>query len=177
MSFSNIGNNLLSIDFDFYHLEKLLYSLDMSLSEVNREIAESGYSDCEYLFESGEYLIGVGFCAMQRYILSFLQDKEIKPGVARTLGPKSVEGTAIVKLIHAAGNYWKHEPEWHIWLTELQKRSQDTVDIVLHGKNSSYFPLSALLYELCGDKPLQLANCLPYLIEWRSDVIDEFYSN
>ncbi|GAC03276.1 hypothetical protein [Paraglaciecola chathamensis] len=161
------------IDTGFYYLEQLLASIDLSLTDINRQIDASGETDREYLCDHGEYLIGVGFCAMQRYLFDFLQDEDIDPGLARELGPHSTKGVPIAKLIHAAGNYWKHEPEWHVWLTELKKRSQDTVDAVLHGKDSSHYPLAALLYELSGNEPLLLSNCLPHLTEWRDHVVDK----
>ncbi len=109
---------------------------------------------------------------MQRYLFSVLQDLKVDPVLAREMGPKSQNGIAIAKLIHAAANYWKHEPEWHIWLEQLKPQSQKTVDVILHGRESADYPLSDLLADLCGENNLLLINCLPYLIKWRLSVYE-----
>lgn len=83
---------------------------------------------------------------------------------------ESQKGEPIAKLIHATANYWKHEPEWPIDLDKLRADSQQTVDIMLHGKESADYPLVGLLAGLCEDKPLLLVNCLPQLKEWRAAV-------
>ncbi|MDD9197418.1 hypothetical protein PVK62_16440 [Aliivibrio sp. S3MY1] len=157
-------------DTDFHYLQGVLNSLDSSLSDINEKIKNSDVCDVSGLCDHGEYLIGLGFCAMQRYFFSTLQDIEIEAHVARDLGSKSVLDKPVAKLIHAAANYWKHEPEWHIWLAELKPRSQKTIDEILHGREFADYPLSELLADLCGEKELLLSNCLPYLIEWRKAV-------
>jgi len=157
-------------DSGFMHLEGLLRTLDSSLTSIHEQIKAAEVCEVETICEQGEYLIGVGFCAMQRYLFDVLQDIEIEASYARKLGPKSQKGVAVAKLIHAAANYWKHEPEWHIWLDKLRKDSQKTVDILLHGKESTDYPLAGLLADLCEDKPQLLVNCLPQLLEWRTAV-------
>jgi len=152
------------------HLEGLLRTLDSSLTCIQDQIKAADVYEVEIICEQGEYLIGVGFCAMQRYLFDVLQDIDIEASEARKLGPKSRKGKSVAKLIHAAANYWKHEPEWHIWLDKLRKDSQRTVDILLHGKESADYPLADLLSDLCGDKSLLLVNCLPQLLEWRAAV-------
>ena len=157
-------------DSGFGHLEGLLRTLDSSLTSIHDQLKAADIWDFESICEQGEYLIGLGFCAMQRYLFDVLQDIDIEASDARKLGPKSQKGVAVAKLIHAAANYWKHEPEWHIWLDKLRKDSQRTVDILLHGKESADYPLAGLLADLCEDKPLLLVNCLPQLLEWRAAV-------
>ena len=152
------------------HLEGLLRTLDSSLMCIQDQIKAADVYEVEIICEQGEYLIGVGFCAMQRYLFDVLQDIEIEASHARKLGPKSQKGEPLAKLIHAAANYWKHEPEWHLWLDKLRGDSQRTVDIILQGKESADYPLADLLSDLCGDKPLLLVNCLPQLLEWRAAV-------
>jgi len=122
------------------------------------------------LCEEGEYFIGVGFCAMQRFIFEAVQDKNIDANEARELGPRSIGGTPVAKLVHAAANYWKHSPEWPIWQLELTKHSQRTVDVMLNGRESADYPLADLLADLCKGKPLQLIHCTPYLDDWRNAV-------
>jgi len=161
-------NGLQFGDAEMSYLEELLSSIDTSL------IAITSKADiCESNFDKGEYFIGAGFCVMQRYLFDVLQDVDVKPHSARNLGPKSALGIPIAKLIHDAANYWKHSPEWHIWQSELKKNSQQTIDDVLHGRESADYPLSDLLADLCKEKGLSLISCLPYLIEWRLAVYDD----
>ena len=157
-------------DSGFRHLEGLLRTLDSSLSSIHEQIKTAEACEVEIICEQGEYLIGVGFCAMQRYLFDVLQNIDTEASYARKLGPKTQKGESVAQLIHAAANYWKHEPEWHIWLDKLRKDSQKTVDIILQGKESADYPLADLLSELCGAKPLLLVNCLPQLLEWRAAV-------
>jgi len=159
------------------HLEELLSSIDALTSNVTDEakLGELTDTDCD----RGEYFIGVGFCAMQRYLFDVLEDVNIKPHLARQLGPKSSKGRPIAELIHSAANYWKHSPEWHVWLDSLGKRSQDTLDILLHERNSADYPLSDLLADLCIEDTLSLINCLPHLLDWRLAVYEhvKMYEN
>ncbi len=154
-------------DAEFSYLTELLRSVDKTLDEVNNQISQADAFDVECLYDKCEYFIGVGFCAMQRYLFDTLQDQELDPGLARQLGPKNLEGVAIAQIIHAAANYWKHSPEWDICLTEFTSRSQNTIDRVLHGRDFSDYPLAALLSDLSEEGALLLSNCLPILRDWR----------
>lgn len=164
------GNEL--HDLGIGYLTGFLESLDNSLSPIHTAIESSSICEVESYCDHGEYLIGVGFCVMQRYLFDVLQDIEIDPGLARDLGPKSNNNVAVARLIHAAANYWKHAPEWHVWLQELEPKSQKTIDEVLHTRDSAHYPLSDLLADLCYKESVQLVNCLPYLVEWRKAIYD-----
>jgi len=157
-------------DLGIGNLEPLLKIIDASLSPIHKAINTAGIGNGESNCEQAEYLIGVGFCAIQKYLFDVLQDIKIDVGLARDLGPKSNKGIAIARLIHSAANYWKHEPEWHIWLEELKPNSQKTIDETLHGKDFADYPLSELLADLCNGNTLSLSGCLPYLKEWRAAV-------
>ena len=91
------------------HLEGLLRTLDSSLTCIQEQIKAADVYEVEIICEQGEYLIGVGFCVMQRYFLDVLQDIDIEANNARKLGPKTQKGESVAQLIHAAANYWKHE--------------------------------------------------------------------
>ncbi|MGM0563830.1 MAG: hypothetical protein ACQES2_05815 [Pseudomonadota bacterium] len=171
------GEQMKFADAEFSYLEELLSSIDVSLARTNARIKQSDVWDIDCLCDKGEYLIGVGFCAMQRYLFDILRDVKIDPGLARELGPKSTNGVPVAKLVHSAANYWKHEPEWHSWLLELQEKSQKTVDTILHRRDSADYPLSELLADFCGENDLLLVNCLPYLSEWRSAVWEHVSKN
>lgn len=159
-------------DAELGYLEELLRSIDKVLSGVHSRIKISTDPEGEGLCDKGEYFIGVGFCAIQRYLVDVLQDKKIDKGAALKLGPKTKEGLPIAVLFHSAGNYWKHSPEWHIWMSELDDRSQQTIDRLLAHEGSAWYPLSEFLAGLCDTESFSLLSCIPILIKWRQAVND-----
>ena len=61
-------------DLGISFLEGVLDSLDNSLDPIHKAIKTSSIWEVESYCDHGEYLIGVGFCVMQRYLLDVLQD-------------------------------------------------------------------------------------------------------
>ncbi|HIF9447761.1 TPA: hypothetical protein ACX6SQ_000338 [Photobacterium damselae] len=169
---SRIGNEIEFSDVEFFYISEVLKPIDASLSKLNNQISKADVWEVDYLCDNGEYLIGLGFCIMQRYMFDVLKDIKLNPLEARKLGPCSCFGEPVAELIHIAANYWKHEPEWNIWLEKLKKQSQETVDKVLHHRNSAQYPLSDLLADLNGSSDLTLLGCLSYLIDWRKAVFE-----
>ncbi|HCH5892728.1 TPA: hypothetical protein NKZ90_002152 [Vibrio parahaemolyticus] len=169
---SKNGNEIEFADVEFSYIEEVLKPIDSSLSQINRQISEADIWEVGCLCDKGEYLIGLGFCIMQRYMFDVLRDVKVEPSTAREQGPRSSCGEPVADLIHSAANYWKHEPEWHIWREKLDNRSQKTVDKVLHHRDLAHYPLSDLLADLNGSSNLTLIGCLPYLTQWRKAVFD-----
>lgn len=171
-----VSNNEIH-DLGIGYLTGVLESLDNSLISIHTAIENSNKWEVESNCDHGEYLIGVGFCVMQRYLFDVLLDLKIDPGFARDLGPRINNDVAVARLIHSAANYWKHAPEWHIWLQDLKPKSQKTIDEVLHTRDSADYPLSDLLADLCRENSVLLVNCLPYLVEWRKAIYDYIEKN
>jgi hypothetical protein len=169
--------DLLFGDAELSYLEELLGSIDKILSDISLRINISTDPESDGLCDKGEYFIGAGFCAMQRYLADVLQDKRIDKGVALQLGPKNKEGVAISLIVHAAGNYWKHSPEWHIWMDKLDDRSQKTIDRLVSHNGHAWYVLSEVLAELCNGEELSLLNCIPYLEKWRYAIHQNLHEN
>ena len=174
---SKKGNEIEFADVEFSYIEEVLKPIDSSLFELNKNISKAEIWEVGPLCDKGEYLIGLGFCIMQRYMFDVLRDIDIDAFKARQLGPFSTFGEPVAELIHSAANYWKHEPQWHIWLEKLKKQSQETVDKILHHRDEAYYPLSDLLADLNGSSELTLLGCLPYLIDWRKNVYEHTEKN
>lgn len=164
-----IGDNEFA-DAELGYLEELLSCIDKVLSEVHTKIKASSDPESEGLCDKGEYFIGAGFCAMQRYLVDVLQDKKLDKGIALQLGPKTEEGLPFSVLINSAANYWKHSPEWHIWLEELDERSQKTVDRILKRDGPVWYPLSEVIASVCNVDEFTLLNYIPILKKWRQAV-------
>jgi hypothetical protein len=174
---SRKDSDLIFGDAELSYLGELLGSIDKILSDINQRIDISTDPESDGLFDKGEYFIGAGFCAMQRYLADVLQDKSIDKGVALQLGPKNKEGVAISLIVHAAGNYWKHSPEWHIRMDKLDDRSQKTIDRLASHDGPSSYVLSEVLAELCHGEELSLVSCIPYLEEWRYAIHQNLHKN
>lgn len=157
-------------DNELSYLQELLGCIDKILLDINTRIKTSADPESEGLCDKAEYFVGVGFCAIQRYLADVLEDKKIDKGAALQLGPKTAEGLPVSMLIHSAGNYWKHSPEWHIWLDRLDERSQRTVDRIMSYEGLVRYPLSEVLAGLCESGELSLLECIPILKEWRQSV-------
>lgn len=174
---SGEGNDFVFVDAELSYLEELLGSIDQILSDVILRIKNSTDPVSDGLCDKGEYFIGAGFCAMQRYLVGVLQDQKIDKGEALQLGPKNKEGVAISLVVHAAGNYWKHSPEWHIWTEKLNARSQKTIDRLINHEGPAWYVLSDVLADLCNGNELSLRSCIPYLKKWRHAVHQKLQDN
>lgn len=174
---SGKNNEIVFGDAELSYLEELLGSIDKIISDINSKIKSSVDPESDGLFDKGEYFIGAGFCAMQRYLVDVLEDKKIDKGVALKLGPTNKNGTAISLLINSAGNYWKHSPEWHVWMDELDDRSQKTIDRLVSRDGHVYYVLSEVLAELCNGEEISLRSCIPYLKKWRFAVHQKLQEN
>lgn len=171
------SNGINFADPELHDLEELLISLDNILSKILVEIKTSTNPEADRLFERGEYFMGVGFCAMQRYLIDILDCKNIEKEKALKLGPTSKEGIPIAEIINSAGNYWKHSPEWNMWVKDPDNRAQKIMGHIVSSDGAFWYPLSNLLAELCGNQKLLLHNCIPYLKEWRLSIHIELTKN
>lgn len=169
-------NELVYADAELDYLEELLDAIDKILVDINENIKGSVDPESDGLCDKGEYFIGAGFCAMQRYLVDVLQDRKIDKGLALTLGPTNKEGVAISLVLHAAGNYWKHSPEWHIF-KDLDDKSNKTLKRLISHDGPAPYPLSDLLAELCSGEDLSLRRCIPYLEKWRHAVYRKLEDN
>ena len=89
---SKNGGHIKFGDAEIAYLEELLNSIDISILDLTSKINAADIWDVGCLCDRGEYFIGVGFCAMQRYLFDTLEDVKLAPDFARRLGPKSSNG-------------------------------------------------------------------------------------
>ncbi|MEK7801442.1 MAG: hypothetical protein AAB276_03215, partial [Pseudomonadota bacterium] len=99
-------------DADFYFLETFLKIIDNELSQIFLRIKHSSDPDSDGLCDLGEYFIGHGFSAMQRYIVSTYPQTKMKKADSLKLGPKTNDVLFFVEAVDAGANYWKHKDEW-----------------------------------------------------------------
>lgn len=161
-------------DPELAYLEKLLQSIDDILSNINLKIENSIDPESDGLCDEGEYFIGLGFCAMQRYLVDVITDTKFKKSEILSIGPRNRNNIPISTIINAAGNYWKHSPEWGLF-EKLNRQADNTIsqlytqfsDEIHHWYVLSRYVLSDVLADLSDGKELSLRHCIPYLKEWR----------
>ena len=74
-------------DGDFSLLSRHLDLLDFELARINAAIKESSDSESDGLCDTGEYFIGHGFVAIQRYLTSTYAGLRIAQSVAFSVPP------------------------------------------------------------------------------------------
>lgn len=168
-----LGGNV--VDYEFGLLEKILALLDTELSKVNSAIGEAQDPESEGLFDLGEFLIGSGLVAVQRYLnaaradLGFARDAYDRP-------PMFNQNITTVRAINAIANYWKHCSDWD----EIERNGGDpserslskkTIeDLELLGDLSDY-PCANALAAMSPGKDLALSNLSSVLLEWREGLL------
>ncbi len=156
-------------DGELWKLRELFVILDKKLDEINLLIKDSLDPDSEGLCDRGEYFIGLGFVAIQQYLVETILFTGLSKAKAFNLGPIHSSGDTFVSLINASANWWKHEPEW--WdAGELPKNGERSFDLVASVTESTSYQLSNVLALFCGNNELRFNFIIPYLEKWRTDV-------
>lgn len=148
---------------------ELLELLDQKLYVIQALISQSRDPDGDGLCDMGEYFIGVGFVAIQQYLVDTLLFTGLDKRDAFKLGPLHSEGVTFIDLFSSAANWWKHEAEW-LNKGEVPKIGENTFNHVKTVAESEGYELSKVLASICGSNNLSLAAVVPYLKEWRTAV-------
>jgi len=178
------------LDTDLYFLENILTMLDAKLFEINKEIDEalnkSSDPDSLGLFDKGDYLVGMGLVACQKYLSSTFGSMRIDKQTALKIGPH-VNCEPVVAIINAAANCWKHSDEWnHIeFISEpesemlkvnirnhnlLNKQETRTVKVIEKVTPWADYTCANILFSLTNSDELKLMELIPTLIEWRNQL-------
>lgn len=162
------------VDAELFYLQDFCWMLDSKLKTLSDKISVARDPENDGLFDYAEYFIGLGFCAMQRYLIDCLDSKGIKKRAGFELGQKTSSGRTYVQLINSLANWWKHSAEWQHFAYEDEeiKRSkgeQRTIDDVLEISDYPYV-FSTALVQLSPEGRLVLSDLIPFLVKWRDDV-------
>lgn len=173
MSIIKIDNGY--ADGDFLLLRRHLRLLDLELVRLNAAINVSDSREVDALRDSGEYFIGHGFVAIQRYLTATRTGFGIGINEAFGIPPMTSRGVSLVTAINLGANYWKHVEEW----TEKINKS---VDAELTGSALNTFnkltaitpwreyTCSNLLAIILEGQRLELSLLLPKIEEWRNNI-------
>ncbi|MGZ8410435.1 MAG: hypothetical protein ACXWVS_11055 [Hyphomicrobium sp.] len=196
--YMKIGNDF--GDADLYFLKDILIMLDAKLLELDCKIQEARKNSIDPeglgLFDKGEYIIGMGFAACQRYMTSTFGPMKVEKEDALKIGPNHENGESIATIINAAANYWKHCDEWrHVSfarepesnmvvailhdidiLTGHQKKTIKQIETVTPWADYTCSNLLASLIKTSELSELRLSLLVPFLEEWRNQ-LDKFISD
>lgn len=167
-------------DGDLNVLAELLELLDTKLKDITDQIRDSNDPDADGLFDRGEYFIGVGFAAIQQYIVSTFTTLGVEKDLALLVPPIALEKTTLVHAIHAGANYWKHQDEWklvHVAFRDKEKLGRSaklTVQTIETITPWADYTCSNLLASLLPQAPLELSLLLEKLKEWRGNLHNSY---
>ncbi len=191
MTYIKVGNKF--SDGDFNHLKLFLQIIDRELSELCLQITDSADPDSDGLCDLGEYLIGYGFVAIQRYVAStYPQTTQNKTDIYRH-GLKLCDDLFLMEVIHAGANYWKHEPEWLFsletgyididdmtaisvdrsgdMLSNVQKKTFDSITkLTPYADYTLSNLLSEIIKKISPAYPLSFSPLLPFIEQWRNQL-------
>lgn len=153
-------------DGEFLRLMELLQLLDDRLLLIAGDIDKSLDSDGEGLLDRAEYLIGVGFVAMQQYVHEALIGLNIKRMDALRLGPFHGSGAPYIKIINESANWWKHEPEWF----KKMACQDSTASLILDLVGACDYPMSNVLALINQGQPLSLGAASSKIMDWRDNI-------
>lgn len=88
-------------------------------------------------------------------------------------GPKSKQGTSMIKIINAMANYWKHRSEW---VLDGGGKRKEAVDLLFQDVGYSTdveYPLSGILTELLFPLETRLYNLKDILLTWRNELFKD----
>lgn len=163
-------------DPELFYLKEICMMLDEKIKIDYEKIKAARDVDIDGAGDHSEYLIGLGFTAMQRYLLDVLDMRKIKKHEVLNLGNKFSSELSIAEIINHAANWWKHEPAWTTIALDEKELTKDnaTLDTIL--ENAEYpYALSNILGGITKENEFCLSSVLPHLLKWREDV-DEFIS-
>jgi len=147
--------------------------LDSALLPINAAIKLSADPESDGLFERGEYLIGMGFVAAQRYIQTVYLAEGLKGDVALNLGEKVNDLGTHAHAIWQGANYWKHEEEWYHEVScgrDLKRNAEATRDNLEYYTDWDDYTCANLLSVILKGEELSLSALIPVLETWTAAV-------
>ena len=157
-------------------LTGLLEYIDSELLKIEVAI-DAGYDvDSMGVLDTGEYLIGVGFVAVQQHLNESLITKYLKKNDAFSLGPMHSTNASSISIINAAANWWKHESEWHR-LGEVPRSGERTYNTIMDISNQHEYALSNVLASFSESKKMSFSeSIIPCIEEWSKAIMEDYRS-
>ena len=150
-------------DFQLPLLIDFIGLLDEKITQLLSQVDQNNDGYNVGIYENTEYFIGIGFVAMQQYMVDTMWNSNIDKKTALKYGSVSSNGKTCISLINSAANWWKHEPEGKL----SEYTFQDVFDI----SKSLEYPLSNVLALLCESNKVELLSVIRHLESWRDEFV------
>jgi hypothetical protein len=165
------------VDIDFGLLRRHLNLLDVELARIDAAVQKSADPESDGLCDAGEYFIGHGFVAIQRYLTSTYMGLGIAQLDAFKEPPMVNGNLTFAAAVNAAANYWKHVEEWLFHLNRdenasLRSNALNTLKTLEMATPWEEYTCANLLAILGYGKALVLSPLLPPIAEWRNNLMN-----
>jgi hypothetical protein len=173
MTLLKIGDEYADRDFEL--LRRHLKLLDAELSQINVSIVSSRDPESDGLLDAGEYFIGHGFIAIQRYITATRTALGVGLSQALKFPPMLQGDISLVAALYAGANYWKHVDEWFQVLnmadnSDLHGSAISTLKQVETVTPWEEYTCANMLAALLDGQALELSRLLPAIEQWRHNI-------
>ena len=154
------------LDFDLEVLRDLVQLLDRRLEQLDEEVAILPDPDGSGIFDSADYLVGLGLVACQGYLAATYGFLRIGKQEALKKGPMHRSGYTIAELVNHGANFWKHRDEWPV---DPNKAGQEhtLAAMAALGCGGQDYPLTNLLAAIVLPTHGRLQALLSHLEAWR----------
>jgi hypothetical protein len=161
-----VSGGRVAFDIDLGFLRDLVRLLDRQLERLEEEAAVLPDPDGSGVFESADYLVGLGLVACQGYLAATYGSLRIEKPEALKKGPMHRSGYTIAELVNHGANFWKHRDEWAI---DPKKAAQERTLAALAalGCEGDDYPFTNLLAALVLPTHGRLQALLSHLEAWR----------
>lgn len=175
-----------SIDLFLFYLRRHLEVLDLEIENILTRIRTSNDPEGDGYYDTGEYFVGAGFVAVQKYMTETFCFLGVEQTEALSAGPKLAGGVSFANGIWSAANYWKHDAEWWKGAVDFTPQDSDGMSPIKiswpaggkfkssvsiledFGALGQSYVCSNVLAALADDaEELRLKSILPYLKTWR----------
>ena len=153
-----------ALDFEKSFLQDCLVLIDSRKQKLESLVSTDGPEPDCFIYDPMDHILGVGFVAAQRYIVSVCGWFNVNKRHAFQLGPKHKSGVPIAEIVNSTANYWKHAEEPG---STIHLPTRTTLEAIGMEVPSTYL-VSNVLNEIGLKRSLEL---LPLLVEWRDAVI------
>lgn len=176
-----------SNDLSIYYLRRHLEILDVEIVEILTKIGTSNDPEGDGYYDAGEYFLGAGLAAVQKYMSETFCILNVEQTKALDAGPILAGGASFANVVWSAANYWKHEAEW--WRGAIEIDPQDSsglhpinISPPIDGKSrssvtylkgfgrfgSDYLCFNILAALVDDTEDIRLQSVLPNLEAWRA---------
>lgn len=159
---------------EFHLLEGLVAPIDVRLDQIDEAVRRCPDPDGWGCFDSADAVCGLGFVAIQTFIVSTAAFSGVKKGDALKLGPHR-SGKTVAESVNHAANWWKHCDEWQLGEGgNREAREMEGLRAIGVPVDDGCHVLLATLARLVSPQSCRFNSLLPLINDWRAALHERF---